>query len=106
MEGVGKSPTDTYPMRTLEVSESIFAKSMVHAVTILACWLLRPSDVDAYAVWVVVCHNPDNALHPFVVWNAIDRPEGWCMEGGDYCSTISEAVKRYESRGGRYSLDD
>lgn len=106
VEGVGKSPTDTYPMRTLSVGEVLTPVSMEHAVTVIACWLLRPSDVDAYAVWVVLCCLPHNTLHPFAVWDAYDRPEGWSFGMGDYCSTLSGAVEQYQRRGGRYTLDD
>ena len=104
--GVDKSPTDTYPMRTLRVGEAVIPVSMENAVTVLACWLLRPSDVDAYAVWVVLCHLPHNDFHPFAVWTAYDRPEGWSFGGGDYCRDIAEGVAWYESRGGHYSLDE
>jgi len=103
---VDKSPTDTYPMRTLRSGEIINPASYEHAVTVLACWLLRPSDVDSYAVWVVLCHLPHNERHPFAVWNAYDRPEGWTFGEGDYCVNVSSAVERYESRGGKYSLED
>lgn len=107
VEGVGKSPTDTYPMRTLRTGEVVQPASMEHAVTVLACWLLRPSDVDAYAVWVVLCHLPHNPLHPFAVWDAVDHPErGWSFGSGDYCVTLLEAVGRYGERGGKYHLDE
>lgn len=99
-----KSPTDTYPMRTLRVGEVVTAQSSDHAVTVLACWLIRPSDVDAYAVWVVLCHLPHNDYHPFAVWNAIDRPDGWYFGNGNYCYDIAEAVTVYEARGGKHSL--
>jgi hypothetical protein len=92
-------------MRTLRVGEVITPASSDNPVTVLACWLLRPSDVDAYAVWVVLCHLPHNAFHPFAVWTAYDRPEGWSFGGGDYCRDIAEGVAWYESRGGQYSLD-
>ena len=53
--GVDKSPTETYPMRILKVGDSFTPSSGSNPVTILACWLSRPSDIDAYAVWVVLC---------------------------------------------------
>ena len=99
-----KSRTATYPMRTMRVGEVITAESGDKTVTVLACWLLRPSDVDAYAMWVVLCHLPHNSYHPFVVWTAFDRPEGWSFGSGDYCQDISEAVGFYERRGGRYPI--
>lgn len=102
--GVDKSPTDTYPMRIMRTGETIQATSMEHAVTVLACWLIAPSDVDAYAWWVVLCHTPHNEFHPFAVWNAYDRPEGWSFGNGDYFGNIGTAVKRYEERGGQYGL--
>jgi len=91
-------------MRTLRVGDVLTPTSMDNAVTILACWLMRASDVDAYAIWTVLCHLPHNARHPFAVWTAIDRPEGWSFGYGDYCENIGEGVARYEGRGGRYSL--
>ena len=103
---VDKSPTDTYPMRTMRSGEKVSPVSYDHTVTVLACWLLRPSDVDAYAVWVVLCHLPHNERHPFAVWDAYDRPEGWSFGEGDYCANVSSAVERYEARGGKYSLED
>ena len=105
VEGVGKSPTDTYPMRLLKVGDSFTPSSGSNPITILACWLSRPSDVDSYAVWVVLCLLPHNTLHPFAVWNAVDRPEGWHMENGDYRETITGATAQYERRGGQYTLD-
>jgi len=103
--GVDKSPTETYPMRLLKVGETFTPSSSSNPVTILACWLSRPSDIDAYAVWVVLCLLPHNTFHPFAVWNAIDTPhDGWHMEGGDYCHTITEATAQYERRGGQYEL--
>jgi hypothetical protein len=99
-----KSPTDTYPMRIIKVGEVVTPSSGDHSVTVLARWLIRPSDIDAYAVWVVLCHLPHNDRHPFAVWTAYDRPEGWSLANGDYCMDIREAVTTYESRGGKYSL--
>lgn len=97
--------TEPYPMRLLRVGEVVTPQSSDHPLTILACWLLRPSDVDAYAWWVVLCHLPHNERHPFAVWNAYDRPEGWSFAHGDYCVDISEAVESYKARGGKHSLD-
>lgn len=102
---VDKSPTDTYPMRILSVSDVLTPVSMEHAVTVLACSLLRPSDVDAYAVWVVLCHLPHNPRHPFAVWDAYDRPEGWSFGSGEYCVTLVEAVGRYGYRDYQHHLD-
>lgn len=102
-----KNPTETYPMRTLRIGDVVQAASMDKPVTILACWLLRPSDVDAYAMWTVLCLLPHNTLHPFAVWTAIDHPErGWSFGEGNYCENIGEAVTRYEGRGGKFSLDE
>lgn len=101
---VDKSPTDTYPMRLLKVGDVVSPTSSDNEVTILACWLIRPSDVDAYAWWLVMCLCPDNPRHPFTVWDAYDRPDGWSMNNGDYCATIERAVKAYADRGGKYQL--
>jgi hypothetical protein len=95
---IEKSPTDTYPMRLLNVGDKVKPVTYDNIVTVLACWLLRPSDVDAYAVWVVLCHLPENERHPFAVWDAYDRPEGWSFGEGDYCVDIASAMKRYLSR--------
>lgn len=105
MTNTSKSPTDTYPMRTLSVSEVVQSASMSDPVTVLACWLMSPSDVDTYACWVVLCHLPHNAYHPFAVWDAIDHPDrGWSFSCGNYCATLDEATTRYEARGGHYKL--
>lgn len=100
--GVDKSPMDTYPMRLLAVGERVNPVSYDHPVFVLACWLISPSDVDAYAMWDVLCFLPHEPLHPFVVWTAYDRPEGWSFGNGDYCRTLDVAVSKYEGRGGRY----
>lgn len=106
MNSDSKSPTDTYPMRTLRTGEVITPISGDNPVTILACWLMRPSDVDSYAWWLVLAHLPHNPFHPFAVWNAYDHPEnGWSFANGDYCVSISEAVEAFEARGGKYGLD-
>jgi hypothetical protein len=102
--GVDKSPTDTYPMRVLRAGDTITPTSMDYAVTVLACWLIRPSDVDAYAWWLVLCHQPHNSLHPYAVWDAYDRPDGWSLNNGDYCENIGRGVHCYEKRGGKYEL--
>ena len=105
MEG-DKNPTDTHPMRLLAVGDTLNATTHGTPVLVLACWLLRPSDVDAYAWWLVLCVRPDEPFHKFVVWEAYDRPEGWGLGHGDYCATVADAVKRYEERGGRFTLDE
>jgi hypothetical protein len=91
-------------MRLLKVGSTVQPVSMDEFVTVLACWLLRPSDVDAYAVWVVLCHLPHNTLHPFAVWTAYDRPEGWSFGSGSYHKTITGAVEQYETQGGKHDL--
>lgn len=54
---------------------------------------------DTYASWTAICHD-DTALHPYVVWTVIARPEGFIAEQGDYCLTLRTALKAYEARGG------
>lgn len=104
---VDKSPTDTYPMRLLSVGEVVTPTSSDYAYTVLACWLLRPSDIDTYAMWVVLCLLPHNPLHPFAVFTAYDRPEGWSFGNGEYCRNIADALHDYEVRGGKLrGLDD
>jgi hypothetical protein len=87
-------------MRFMRVGEVVTPASSEYAYTVLACWLLRPSDVDAYAVWVVLCHLPHNERHPFAVWTAYDRPEGWSFGNGDYYDNLPDALATYEKRGG------
>jgi len=55
---------------------------------------------DCYATWIVIAHKPSE-LHPYVVWNVTARPDGFHPESGTYCSTIKEALKAYELRGGK-----
>lgn len=100
---VDKSPTATYPMRLLRTGDVISPTSMDHSVTVLACWLMRPSDVDSYAMWTVLCLLPESH-HPFAVWTAYDRPEGWSLGQGYYCENIGIAVEQYEKQGGKYDL--
>lgn len=97
---------EPYPMRLLTVGETLAPTTYDQAVTVLACWLMRPSDVDAYAWWLVLCFRPNDPFRKFVVWEAYDRPEGWGLGHGDYYATLNDAVKRYEERGGRFSLDE
>lgn len=54
---------------------------------------------DTYAAWTVICVNKEE-LHPYVVWTAIARPDGFIVESGDYCSTLEDALKAYKKRGG------
>lgn len=55
---------------------------------------------SSYETWIAICHKP-NQYHPYVVWNVAIRPEGFYASNGDYCSTIEEAIQKYEERGGR-----
>lgn len=105
MEG-DKTTSVAYPMRPLVVGSALNATTHDSSVLVLACSLVAPSDVDAYAWWLVLCFRPDEPVHRFVVWNAYDRPEGWALGNGDYCATASDAVKRYEERGGTFTLDE
>lgn len=53
-----------------------------------------------YGHGVVLAAAPADHYHRFVVWTAIDRPEGLIVEQGDYCQTLAEAFDRYAARGG------
>jgi len=55
---------------------------------------------DTYATWVAICHD-SKEYHPYVVWSVHATPKGFTAESGTYCSTIKEAIKFYESRGGQ-----
>lgn len=55
---------------------------------------------DSYAHWIAICHD-ETEYHPYVVWTVIARENGFIAEQGDYCETITEAVKAYERRGGK-----
>lgn len=94
-----KSPTDTNPMRLLEVGERVSPTTSEYTYTVLACWLAQPSDVDTYARWVVLCHLPHNDFHPFAVWLAYDRPDGWYFSNGEYYKNLADAMDNYENRG-------
>lgn len=100
--GVDKSPTDTYPMRLPSVGDRLNPTTYENPVLVLACWLMRPSDVDAYAWWLVLCFLPNETAHKFVVWNAYDRPEGWTFGSGDYYASVDKALRQYEARGGQH----
>lgn len=102
---VDKSPLDTYPMRILRVSEQVTPVSADSTYTVLACELLHPSDVDAYAVWLVLCHLPDEQFTPFAVWRAYDRPEGWYFANGEYFRTVAGAVRLYNAEAEPYIVD-
>ena len=54
---------------------------------------------ELYARWVTICADK-TALHPYVVWTVIARPQGFHAESGDYCSTLEQAVDAYKKRGG------
>lgn len=54
---------------------------------------------DVYASWIAICVDK-TALHPYVVWTIIARPEGFVAESGDYCSTLEQALIAYKERGG------
>jgi len=55
---------------------------------------------DSYASWIAIAHK-GGELHPYVVWNVYARSDGFHAESGTYCSTIKEALKAYELRGGK-----
>jgi hypothetical protein len=55
---------------------------------------------DCFAHWVVIAER-EATPHPFVVWNAVARTEGWHFEAGEYYATYDEAYEAYERRGGR-----
>ena len=68
--------------------------------TVIACTKRGERIVgDSYATWVAICHK-EGEYHPYVVWTVIARPNGWLAEGGDYRSTLEEAVEAYKGRGG------
>lgn len=55
-----------------------------------------------YASWIAICAVEHDPHANFVVWTVIATEEhGWVRESGNYCKSIIEAVKHYESRGGR-----
>lgn len=69
--------------------------------TVLLCHKLQDRvPGDCYATWIAVAHKPGE-FHPYVVWNVVARPTGFHAEYGTYCSTVTEAIGHYESRGGR-----
>jgi hypothetical protein len=55
---------------------------------------------DSYAYWVAICYKEEQH-HPYVVWRIIARPEGFVAEQGDYYFSLTDAVKKYEQRGGQ-----
>ena len=92
--------TPLRPINTLAVGQVITPTTSDKSVTVLACSERLPARDGTYAVWTVICHLPHNSLHPFAVWFAIDRPEGWAFENGDYCLNLTEALASYASRSG------
>ena len=68
---------------------------------VVLCHKLSDADPGStYESWIAICHE-DGAYHPYVVWNVAIRPQGHYASNGDYCSTIKEAIQKYEERGGR-----
>ena len=82
----------------LVIGDTFTPCSSTFPVTILASGLLR--SYGAYAVWSVLCLIPHNTLHPFGVWVAVCRDDGWYLESGDYCADLPSALARYEVRFG------
>jgi hypothetical protein len=55
-----------------------------------------------YASWVAICAVENDPYANFVVWTVIATEDyGWVRESGTYCKSIIEAIKDYESRGGK-----
>lgn len=68
--------------------------------TVIACTKKNERVVgDVYATWVAICLDSE-ALHPYVVWTVVARPEGWLATNGDYCQNIIDAIRMYKARGG------
>jgi len=65
---------------------------------VLATTLRNLSGNGFYASWVALCRLPHDTYTPYVVWNLIDRPEGWYCERGDYYRTEAEAIEGYKQR--------
>lgn len=86
--------------RSLSIGGTVEATSMSEPVTVLAYVLVAPAGKGTYPWWLVLCHLAHNERHPFAVWNAYDRPEGWSFGNGDYCATLGEAWQAYTTRGG------
>lgn len=99
LDNLATTPS-TEPVPTLSVGDTIEAVSMSHPVTVLAGTLLAPAGDGTYPWWVVLCHLPHNGRHPFAVWNAYQRPEGWSFANGNYSATLGEAWQAYTARGG------
>ena len=89
----------SYPAETsLAIGETFTPCSSTFPVILLACSLLRSGGLRP--VWAVLCLIPHNTLHPFGVWNATSRDDGWHLESGDYRSDLLSAVTSYEVRAG------
>ena len=61
-----------------------------------------PSTEGMYERWIVI-HPSKSSYHPFVVHQACYYDEGeskgqFAYERGDYCQTLDEAQKKFESR--------
>lgn len=55
---------------------------------------------DCYASWVVVAVKITE-YHPYAVWTVVATPKGFTAQQGDYFFELSDALKRYEERGGK-----
>ena len=53
---------------------------------------------DSYASWTVIAERSDDVRDPYVVWTLVARPNGWHLEGGTYCTELSEAELAFSHR--------
>lgn len=94
---------DMDTIKVTEASELKFGEEIAAGVRVIACTKKSDRMVGIiYASWVAICEVTNDPHAKFVVWTVIATEDyGWVRESGNYCTSIIEAVKHYESRGGK-----
>lgn len=83
------TPDSTLEIDTVIANRTVIAKTLIHERIV----------GDRFATWVAICVD-HNAIHPFVVWTVVARPEGWHAEQGNYYKNVDDAIIGYYERGG------
>jgi hypothetical protein len=90
-------------IKVTEASELQLGDVIANGVRVIACTKKSDRMVGiVYASWVAICAVENDPHANFVVWTVIATEDyGWVRESGDYCTSIIEAIKHYQSRGGK-----
>ena len=87
-------------METLNLVEPGMFLEKQDAVLIAATQKSKGGD-GTYPYHVGVFLLIKNTFTRYVVWTIVERPEGVVVESGSYFKMIGDAVKHYESNGGK-----